>query len=122
MTREYVVKKLLEANKENWPYFDDEFNNGEWPEADDWFWYDAEYECGLWEVRDGRPYKLLAIDGGEPEDHTLDRKWSWVAKALKEAYDDGYDQGVSAGYDDGYHEGVNVGYDQGYEDASVDRV
>ena len=51
-----------------------------WPEA-----YEDRYEdqmSGLWELHDGAPIRLLGRDGGEPEDNTLYRGWSWVVKEL----------------------------------------
>ena len=41
---------------------------------------------------DGKPIKLVGTDGGEPEDQTLTRDWSWVVVALNRAYKMGSDQ------------------------------
>ena len=32
----------------------------------------------------------VGSDGGEPEDQTLRRNWSWVVEALNEAFENGY--------------------------------
>lgn len=37
--------------------------------------------------------KLLAVDGGEPEDQLFCRDLSWVIDALEEAYTDGLKEG-----------------------------
>lgn len=44
----------------------------------------------------GHIVELVAIDGGEPEDQSFRRDWSWVPDALNDAYDRGYDAGVDA--------------------------
>lgn len=41
---------------------------------------------GVFRCEDGVPVRLLGMDGGEPEDQTLGRDWSWIAKALDDAY------------------------------------
>jgi len=33
--------------------------------------------------------RLIGVDGGEPEDQTLGRDWSWVVGALNDAYAQG---------------------------------
>jgi hypothetical protein len=42
--------------------------------------------------------RVLGMDGGEPEDQTLYRNWSWVVEALNKAYEDGVDEGASNPY------------------------
>lgn len=44
---------------------------------------------GVFRLVDGVPVELLGSDGGEPEDQTLGRRWSWVPGALTMAYDFG---------------------------------
>lgn len=41
----------------------------------------------------GVPAKIIGTDGGEPEDQTLGRNWSWVAPALQAAYRLGHRHG-----------------------------
>lgn len=36
---------------------------------------------------------ILGNDGGEPEDQTLNRDYSWVLKAIQSAYNQGYKEG-----------------------------
>jgi hypothetical protein len=38
--------------------------------------------------------QLIGSDGGEPEDQTLTRDWSWVVGALNEAYAQGITDGI----------------------------
>ena len=49
---------------------------------DDW----NPYWVGVWMFVDGVATKLIGSDGGEPEDQTMGRDWSWVVPALNEAY------------------------------------
>lgn len=35
---------------------------------------------------EGKPVEVVGEDGGEPEDQTLGRNWSWVVPALNAAY------------------------------------
>jgi len=51
--------------------------------------YGDEYNSGVFEMKDGKPIRLLGQDGGEPEDQRLYRDWSWVVDALNEAYEKG---------------------------------
>ena len=39
-------------------------------------------------------------DGGEPEDNTFGRDWSWVDAAIERAYKWGVEDGKSGEYDD----------------------
>lgn len=41
---------------------------------------------------DGQPVEILGTDGGEQEDQTLSRDWSWVVPALRAAYELGLAQ------------------------------
>jgi hypothetical protein len=64
----------------------------ELPGAEEW-WSEGdgyEYGEGLWRCEDGKPVEYLAQDGGEPEDSSFARDWSWVPGALKRAYDLGW--------------------------------
>lgn len=38
--------------------------------------------------------RIIGEDGGEPEDQLLVRDWKWVAEALNEAYEQGFQDGV----------------------------
>lgn len=58
---------------------------------------DADFTTALVRVRGGHVIEVIAFDGGEPEDNSFTRDWSWVAGALKNAYD--------RGFNDGYHRG-----------------
>jgi hypothetical protein len=56
---------------------------------------DWDYDSsGVFRCEDGVPVELLGSDGGEPEDQTLGRDWSWVAPALQAAYALGAAEGV----------------------------
>jgi hypothetical protein len=44
---------------------------------------------GVFRLEDGVPVQLIGWDGGEPEDQTLGRDWSWIAPALQAAYESG---------------------------------
>jgi hypothetical protein len=58
-------------------------------------YYDPEFTMGVFELDDdGHPIKLLGTDGGEPEDQTLYRDWSWIATALNKAFQNGYEKGL----------------------------
>lgn len=49
-------------------------------------------------LRDGgKIVEIVGVDGGEPEDQSLRRDWSWVDDALNGAYQLGYDAGYSDG-------------------------
>lgn len=41
----------------------------------------------------GKIIEVLGTDGGEPEDQTLTRDWSWVVSSLNDAYSLGYERG-----------------------------
>lgn len=75
--RDYQVKTIEQAKGMGWP------------EADEYGDYDADFRCGLWELQDGKPVRLLGTDCGEPEDNRFTRDWSWVRGELQRAYDDG---------------------------------
>lgn len=55
-------------------------------------WYDSEYVRAVVRCEDGIPVERIGTDGGEAEDQTLGRDWSWVASALQAAYDLGRTQ------------------------------
>lgn len=57
-----------------------------WEELDR---YDSSWTFGVWRFEGNRPVEFIGADGGEPEDQTLVRDWSWVAPALKAAYERG---------------------------------
>ena len=48
-----------------------------------------EHTCYVIEYTDDVPTRVVGRDGGEPEDQTLWRDWSWVVPALHQAYEDG---------------------------------
>lgn len=50
----------------------------------------------LVEFAPGKAPRIVSRDGGEPEDQSLMRDWSWVAGALNRAYNDGW--GDAAAY------------------------
>lgn len=63
---------------------------------EDWEEYQDDgydYTSGIWRCEDGEPVEFMGSDGGEPEDNTLGRDWSWVAPALQKAYAQGYAAG-----------------------------
>ena len=57
-------------------------------------WY--EYRSGVFLMEKGIPIEMLGCDGGEPEDQTLGRDWSWIVDALNDAYRNGFDDGEFA--------------------------
>lgn len=44
-------------------------------------WRDG-WGMSLWEFIPGKKPRLVGTDGGEPEDQTLSRDWSWVQREL----------------------------------------
>lgn len=58
-----------------------------------------EYGAGLyvWDEALDMPTRLIAMDGGEPEDQTFYRDWSWVPQALEDAYRRGHQDGWTKG-------------------------
>lgn len=59
----------------------------EWPEGDEWF------VLYVYDLTEDKP-RCIGCDGGEPEDQTLDRAWSWVVPELVKAYRKGYKHGA----------------------------
>ncbi len=57
--------------------------------------YDDDYSSTLLMISDGKVI-LQQSDGGEPEDASFGRDWSWVAPAIEAAY--------KLGLTDGKHE------------------
>lgn len=51
--------------------------------------WEDDYRSCMVEFASGEKPKLLAFDGGEPEDQTFGRNWAWVVKALNAAYEAG---------------------------------
>lgn len=52
--------------------------------------YGCDYFTALFEYdHESNPIRLVATDGGEPEDQTFRRDWSWVAGELNEAWEKG---------------------------------
>lgn len=56
-------------------------------------WMSGEPTNQLWRCEDGVKVEVLGSDGGEPEDNTLRRDWSWIAPALQAAYELGIEHG-----------------------------
>ena len=44
-----------------------------------------------------KPREVIAFDGGEPEDNSFIRDWSWVPGALEQAYEEGFSRGFERG-------------------------
>jgi len=42
----------------------------------------------LYETDGEKPIRLVAMDGGEPEDQSFGRDWSWVLRELNKLADD----------------------------------
>lgn len=47
--------------------------------------------------RAGKIVEVIGTDGGEPEDQTLIRDWSWVVPALNDAYELGRERAAPRG-------------------------
>lgn len=60
-------------------------------EAEDWC--DHKWRTFVIKTVNGKS-KIIHCDGGEPEDQTLGRDWSWVGGALDEAYQSGLTDGA----------------------------
>lgn len=58
----------------------DEAVNGGYPETQEYWRND--YRCCLYEFNGETPVRFVAMDGGEPEDQTFYRDWSWVPEEL----------------------------------------
>lgn len=56
----------------------------EWWGPHDLDWVDEYQSC----VVDTQKNTIVGVDGGEPEDQTLGRDWSWVADALNEVHEE----------------------------------
>ena len=82
----YVQKTFKEAAELNW----DEPYGGYWEDLLETLsqdrWSEDGYRLGIWEVEDEIGYRFVGSDGGEPEDNTLNRDWSWVVDELNKAY------------------------------------
>jgi hypothetical protein len=57
-------------------------------------WMSGAPISAVFRVEDGVAVSELGSDGGEPEDNSLSRDWSWVAPALQAAYDLGREHGA----------------------------
>lgn len=101
----FEVFNLKEAFEKNFPGI---------KEYEGTFDPDDEMPNGIWEMQNLQPYRLIAIDGGEPEDQSFTRSLSWIVDALELAYDDGYYDGEEVGQRVGYDEGRENAYNEGY--------
>lgn len=77
MSVTYEVIPLDFAKEGDLPYHSD------WEDDSDRY----EYGQGIWRCVDGKPVEFIGEDGGEPEDQTLRRDWSWVAGELTRAFE-----------------------------------
>lgn len=82
----YAILTYQEARDLGFPPPDFE---GTWEEIFSNKWDPPEYCLGIWYVN-AFTSKFIGNDGGEPEDQTLGRDWSWVVDALNEAYETGW--------------------------------
>jgi hypothetical protein len=72
----YILVDSEYAIKNNIPHpWDDD-----WEDEDDW-----DYRIYLYLQKDDGEYEFIASDGGEPEDNTFRRDWSWVPGELNKA-------------------------------------
>ena len=55
-------------------------------------YHDFDYRSVVCEIEGDKPIRILGMDGGEPEDQTLYRDWSWVASELNKAFEIGRNQ------------------------------
>jgi hypothetical protein len=66
-----------------------------------------DYGRAVFRCTGGYLEQLLGADGGEPEDQTLGRDWSWVAGALNDAHTRGVNIGLQQ-VDDGHVDTLNA--------------
>lgn len=81
--KKFIYKCAEEACEENWP--------------------ESEYLYGstaLYEMKNDVPIRLVATDGGEPEDQTFNRDWWWVVDELNAAVKAALPQVVYVVHDD----------------------
>ena len=78
---EYRTESCHEALTNGWP-------NAQATGDDDW-------GAVVYRFEGGKPVEPIGWDGGEPEDQTLWRDWSWVAPALQAAYELGRSHGAT---------------------------
>ena len=74
------------VSKEN--FTDDHYELAAWipkPNFDELDWDGYEYMNYLFLYSDEKPIRFIAADGGEPEDQTLTRDFSWVVDELNKA-------------------------------------
>ena len=86
----YVVLRRCEFTDDHYALAVDALR----PEEDQW--QDYKYTNFLFRQLDGRPVEYIGCDGGEPEDQTLRRDWSWVVTALNKAHRDGWELAASS--------------------------
>ena len=70
----YKIISLNEAKARGLDYWED------WDEYDD-----DDYNYGVWFFDEFGGNRFVNQDGGEPEDQTLNRDWSWVVRELNNA-------------------------------------
>ena len=73
------------------------FSN-KYPDYENWTGEDEEackdsYRTAIYRFENGVAVEYLGSDGGEPEDQSLSRDWSWVDTALDKAYKLGLEHG-----------------------------
>lgn len=90
----YICASMFEARKPGGIAMEIPFDCETW---DEFFedGYDNEWLYGIWMLDTAaETSKLLAVDGGEPEDNRFYRDGAWIAPALNEAYKAGYAEGL----------------------------
>lgn len=86
----YVQKNFEQAKQENFPA---PWHYENWDDYEEDNWDDLYYTNGIWRIEDDGTMKLVAVDGGEPEDNSFVRDGAWIVGELNTAFDNGFNFG-----------------------------
>ena len=86
---QYITKTFEQAKQEN---LAPPWDSVDWDEVEEQCYEGLYLVNGIWLLDDGES-AFITSDGGEPEDQTLTRNWSWVSEALNSAYEQGRQDG-----------------------------
>jgi hypothetical protein len=76
-SKRYIQVSLAKAIENQYPGYED--YDG-WRDDYELSWLQAIYECD-----GGVPVRLVATDGGEPEDNSFNRDGAWIVRELNRA-------------------------------------